>query len=253
MPKKKLLLSFIIIASAFVVFIVAKETYVEHQLERCINNILTSEKFNDIEISTKDRGKKPILKGNLSQTQKESLFVKLYQYCNIEEIQDFIETTNTVKAVHASLNFQIDHVNNVINISGIANNQNQIDRVLSSFKTAIQNHMSISEIPWTLSPDITINNHASSIDFSITTTLLFSAIGNIKLTDILIENKQITIRGLVRDIDRKNETNNLLEQLFSDEFTIIDELEIVIKHQPKLPSFQIEKLSPPHIEKPNQN
>lgn len=253
MSKKTLFISFISVITALVVYVFAKEVYIEHQLEKCINKILTTEKINSIEVSTKDRGKKPILKGSLEQSEKKLLLEKLIQQCNIEEIQDFIEIDNPETLVHSSLNFQIDHVNHVINIAGIANNQKQIDDVLSSFETAIQNNMPISEIPWTLSPDITIKDHASPINFSITITLLFSAIDNIKLTDISIEHNQLTLRGLVRDSDRKKETFNKIEQLLSDEFTIINELEIIIKHQPKLPSFQIEKLPPPIIEKPNQN
>lgn len=257
MSKKITFLSLIAIVTGLVVFFFAKDSYMENQLNQCISSTLAKKGIETIQITTKDRGKKPILKGNLNLSQKDILFEFLNQQCNIEEIQDFINISTPIKPIYSTLNFQIDHVNNVINISGIANNQNQIDNILSSFETAIQNNMpsnlTNSETPWTLSPDITINNQANVIDFSIAITLLFSAIDNIKLTDISIKNNLLTLNGLVRDQVSKNETINKIEQLFSDEYTIVNQLETVLKLKPDMPAFQIEILAPPVVEKPNQN
>ena len=252
MSKKKLLLTFFTLVVILAGLIFIKNIYDEKQLHQCITNVLAKEKVESITASTQNRGKKPILKGAISESQKNKLFAKLYKQCGIKEIQDFVEISNPGKSVHSSLNFQIDHVNNIINIAGIANNQNDIDNVLNSFRTAIVNNMPTSDIPWTLSPDISINKLASQIDFSVTITLLFSAIDNIKLTDILIENNQLTLKGLVRDKVSKNETSKKIEQLFNDEFTIINELEIVIKHQLEKPLIKIDLL-PPVIQDPNQN
>ncbi len=250
--KSGLFLLLILIISVFS-FLSIKEAYDEKQLTICIDEIINSQQINGIQITTKNRGRKPILKGSLTQEKKNKLIDNINNQCQVTEIQDFIGTIESSKPIASSLNFKIDYVNNILYISGLVKSQQQIDHILDSFKTAIKDNFPPSNLDWTLSPNLSVDANAQAIDYAIYITLLFTVIDNIKLADITIENNRIILKGLVRDTIRENETLSGIRQLFDDEFTIDNQLELVVKFKPDIQGIEFEKLAPPKLANPNDN
>lgn len=236
------LLVFIISLLTFVVF---KSWHEETQLTNCIQKTLNSQQIVNIEATIKNRGQKPILSGKLTQEKKDTLLNAINNQCEVTEIQDFIEIIEPPVTIASSLNFKIDYVNNTINVSGLVNNQQQIDNILNSFKNAIKDNFPPSDLDWTLAHDISMDNNSQKFDFDIHITLLFTAIHNIKLADITLEKNQLILKGIVRDQIREKETLSKIKRLFDDKYTIINQLELVIKLKPDIPGIRFEKLPPP--------
>lgn len=253
MTKKSGLFLLLILMASVLAFLSIKDTYDEKQLTTCIDEIIISQQIKDIQVTTKNRGGKPILKGFLTQTKKNKLINSINNQCQVTEIQDFIGTIESSKAIASSLNFKIDYVNNILYISGLVKSQQQIDNILDSFKTAIKGNFPPSNLDWTLSPDLSADANAQAIDYAIYITLLFTVIDNIKLADITIESNRIILKGLVRDTIRENETLSGIRKLFDDEFTIDNQLELVIKFKPDIQGIEFEKIDPPIFTNPNDN
>ncbi len=253
MTKKSGLFLLLILIISVLAFLWIKEEYDEKQLTKCIDEIIISQQINSIQATIKNRGKKPILKGFLTQEKKNKIIDSINNQCQIAEIQDFIEIIEPSETIASSLNFKIDYVNNILYISGLVKSQQQIDNILDSFKTAIKDNFPPSDLDWTLSPDISVDANAQATDYAIYITLLFTVIDNIKLADITLENNQLILKGLVRDTVRENETLSGIRRLFDDEFTIDNQLELVVKFKPDIQGIEFEKLAPPKLANPNDN
>ncbi len=253
MTKKSGLFIFLLLIVFLLVYFVIKDGYDEKQITTCIEEILISQQISSIQATTKNRGQKPVLTGKLTQEVKFKLLNSINNRCHVIEIQDFIEVIEPPISIKASLNFKIDHVNNIIYISGLVMNQQQVDNILHSFTTAIKDNFPVSEVDWTLSPNILIDENVQAVNFSIYITLLFTAIDTIKLTDITIENKQFILKGLIRDKIREKETLSKIRQLFDSEYQIINQLELVVQFKPDIQDIEFEPFSPPLFEKPRNN
>jgi|GEM_PF-1898407 len=248
MSRTKSFAIFILIIIIAISLMQFQKYYSENQLSNCISQVLSQTGSQGIEIIAKDRGDKPILKGKLYLGEKEKLFVSIYKQCEVEEIQDFIEITSENTVFIESINIQIDYFNHLVNVKGTLKNQLAIDDLLESFNTAIRDNLTESNEEWTLSPNIIISRKVESIDFSIYVTLLFTAIDNIRATDITIENNQLILNGLVRNKEKEIETMDKIYQLFADELTIVNQLELVIKNNIEIEKIEIEPLPLPSLD-----
>lgn len=248
MSKVKLILALILILLVIFTLMQFQKHYSEKQITNCISEVLLITKIQGIQIITKDRGKKPILKGKLYLDEKEKLFNSIYKQCDVEEIQDLVDITSEFKIFMASINIQIDYFNHLVNVKGMLKNQLAIDDLLETFNTAIQDNLTEPDQEWTISSNIIINRKVEATDFSLYITLLFTAIDNIRATDMTFENDQLILKGLVRNEAKENETMVQINQLLADELTIINQLERVIKNDIKIEALEFEPLPPPSLD-----
>ena len=96
--------------------------------------------------------------------------------------------------------------------------------------------------------DIKTNRMVESSEFDIYVTLLMPSIQNVKLAQVDIKNKQLIIKGLVRDVSREQETIEQLTSLFAGDLIIVNQLELVVKHESVIEKFEFELTPLPEIE-----
>jgi len=207
-----------------------------------MDNILNSQAESDVFSETQGRGKYPILNGSATAQSRKEIIESISRQCQLVEIQDFIEVTDNPNKSVAYINFSIDEANALVSIKGVVKNKKLRDATLQSFTDAIANK--------TITENIKINPRVKKEDFSMTITLLLASIDSIKLSNITLKNKQIIIKGLVRDKHREAETINTLKQLFADDFTLINELERVVPLDSEIQDIQLELMPLPKLSKP---
>jgi len=219
------------------------DTNTEKKIALCINKILDDAKIDAIDIETKNRGTSPIIKGMVSKQNKNKALGLLKGQCGITELQDFVEIKTIPKTLQPWLNFKIDNVNNIITISGQLHSQSELEDTLASFATNDK----------TIVHSLSVDEHIpTNDDYAVYVTLIMASIENIQLADITINNGNITLKGLVRDKIRETETLLKLQQIFIDEMTITNQLELVVKHQREIEGLKFDLAPMPTLEPPNQ-
>jgi hypothetical protein len=232
----------LIIAISAIVYFIFNNNPSESDISECINNILNNSKNHSLVIITKNRGNTPILKGKATLIEKNNIIELVKKKCRSIEIQDFVEIIKQIPINLPSINFKIDHVNNIIIINSLVNNQVDANNILDSFNNAFINQ----NIPFTIKHDIQTNDKINPSEFDVYITLLIPSISAVRMTDITIKGNQIIVKGLVRDKLREKETIDMLTELFADELIIINQLELVIQ-APVMDKYKYELSPLPNI------
>ncbi|MBL4660740.1 MAG: hypothetical protein JKY19_10320 [Alcanivoracaceae bacterium] len=240
--RKVVLFFLLILATLFSIYILTNDTNTEKKIAQCINKILDDAKIDAIDIDTKDRGSSPIIKGIVSKQHKAKVLSLLKGQCGITELQDFVEIKTITKVLHPWLNFKIDNVNNIITVSGQVHSQSELDDILTSFATNDK----------TVVHNLSVNELISASDYAIYSTLIMASADNIQLADITINKGEIILKGLVRDKIRERETLLKLQQIFTDEMTIINQLELVVKHRREIEGLKFDLAPMPILQPPNK-
>ena len=74
------------------------------------------------------------------------------------------------------------------------------------------------------------------------------SINAVQMANVSIMDIKLTIKGLVRDKLREKETIDKLNALFAEELTVVNQLELVVKHAPVIDEFQFEVAPLPKLE-----
>jgi hypothetical protein len=217
----------------------------ESDNSQCINNILKNTNGHSLIIETKNRGNTPILKGKATLKDKNKIITLINKNCHSLEIQDFVETIKPLPINSPILNFEIDHFNRIISINSTVNNQLEANNIINSFNDALNDQV----VPFTIKHDIKTNEQIKPSEFDLYITLLMPSISLVKMTNITIKDDRLIIKGLVRDKSREKETLEKLNTLFADEFIIINQLELVVKHAPVTEKYKFELAPMPTIDK----
>ena len=236
MNKTKLLISLILISSLLYMAYVYKNKFDEETLIYCINGVQTTLKIDNIEVDTADRINSPIISGKTSTKLKKQFLKLIAGECKVQSFVDLIVENNDYDIKISSINFKLDGFNKIGTITGMVNSAFEQKDILSSFTTAVNKHYG----PWTIKHEILIYKQVKKNEFSIDISLVFSALSQVKLTDITFINNQLIIKGLVRNSTIEHQTISLLYQIFQDELEIINQLEAVIKQDNDIEGLEIE-------------
>lgn len=241
---KKLTLILLITVMGIMTYTVFFNATSETENKQCINNILKTFNNHSLIIETKNRGNTPILKGQASIKTKNDILELISQQCASLKVQDFVEPVKETLSKSPSLSFEIDNFNSVIIINGMVNNTLEANTIIDSFSNAFNDQ----NITFTIKHDIKSNDEIKPSEFDILITLLMPSINAVQIANVSIQENRLTLKGLVRDKLRETETIDKLKALFADEFIIINQLELVVKHEPVTEKFKY-KLAPlPKIE-----
>ena len=216
----------------------------ENEINNCINAILTSSTGHSLYIETKNRGNTPLLKGKADKKNKELIKNLIEKKCGPINLQDLAEESLYLPITTPSLSFEIDTVNNIIVINGSVNSKTEVSNIINSFNNALND----TQQAFTLKHDFKTDRAIRSSEYDIFVTLIIPSINNVQLAQISINNDQLTIKGLVRDKNREQETINQLTALFAEDLQIINQLELVVKHEPIIEKFKFEITPLPTIE-----
>jgi len=216
----------------------------ESDTENCINNILASTQDHSLSIEIENRVDAPLLKGQADQNIKDNIIILIQKNCGPINLQDLVEDKQAILQTVPSLSFEMDNVNSIIVINGIVKTKKEIDNIINSFDTAFND----LQQSYTMKHDIKADRMVESSEFDIFVTLLMPSIQNVQLAQVDIKNKQLIIKGLVRDKSREQETIEQLTSLFSDDLLIVNQLELVVKHESEFEKFEFELTPLPEIE-----
>lgn len=240
---KKLLILFILTALAFSAgFVFMGKS--ESEIAGCINSILDSSKDHSLYIETKNRGDSPLLKGKAQKKNKEAIINLIQQKCGALNLQDLVDDDSHTQINTPSLSFEMDNVNYIIEINGLVKSKKEADNIIVSFDNAFND----KQQTYTIKHDIRSDRAIAKSELDVFVTLLIPSITNVQLAQISIKNNQLIINGLVRDSTREQQTIDQLTALFAEDLQIINQLELVVKHEPIIEEFKF-KLTPlPTIE-----
>lgn len=206
----------------------------------CINDVLSQQQINTIEVITKGPQGVPVLRGELEQSNKTELITAIRHDCSVSEIQDFIKVKVNIPQKHAELNVQIDTYNKIIKVTGNVHDDEERQAIISNLANAATEY-SVAHL-------INIDKSVSKSQMPEHVSLLLAATGNIKYADIDIGSDKIILRGLVRDEIREQQTMNQMKQLF-DQFEIQNKLDLAIETNIEIRNLQFEKPKIPKLEK----
>jgi hypothetical protein len=216
----------------------------ESDIENCINDILASNQDHSLTIEIENRADSPLLKGQADEYIKYNIISLIQKKCGPIDIQDLVEDNQALLKKIPSLSFEMDNVNSIIVINGIVKTNKEADNIINSFNDAFNDSQQI----FTMKHDIKTNRMVESSEFDIYVTLLMPSIQNVKLAQVDIKNKQLIIKGLVRDVSREQETIEQLTSLFAGDLIIVNQLELVVKHESVIEKFEFELTPLPEIE-----
>ncbi|MCF6289349.1 MAG: hypothetical protein L3J53_08980 [Proteobacteria bacterium] len=132
----------------------------------------------------------------------------------------------------AWVDFSIDNFNKTITLHGIVGNQKELDDIMQNFAST---HADKS-----ISHDITIDARLRSTDFALNLSLLLAVITDVKVAEVKFTAKQIELKGLTLDKQSETQTMLKLQQLFADEFVIVNNLELVFKDNTRIKDIKFE-------------
>jgi hypothetical protein len=238
MNKTKMII-LLILTSTIAYFAVSFNSKTKYEsLVNCITGIAITLKLDDINIEQSENAESPLITGKTTLKQKKQLVRQMSDVCGIQSFEDFIEVQSEANDKIASINFKLDSVNNIATITGQVNSGFEHKRILSSFTDAVNQHYG----PWEIQHKILISKNVKKNEFAIDITLVFSAISQVKLTDITVTNKKLTIKGLVRNNNIEKQTIKKLEQIFEGELNIINQLKPVIIEKSDIENIKFEDL-----------
>jgi len=224
MKKTKIFISLIILLILLYIAYAYKNKYDENKVVTCLNGVVNELNLSHIEIDVRGRLDSPVISGKVYKDQKKQFLKLIKGKCDVVSFEDFITIHSKFEEEIAQVNFTLDSVNNIATIIGLVNSSIEQQEILNSFTAAVNKHYG----PWTIKHEIITSKNVSQKDFSIDITLIFTAISLVKVTDIsFIENKLI-VKGLVRNESTLEQTTKQINQLFSDELQIINQLENVV-------------------------
>ncbi len=225
---KKYILFIIVITGVYGLYWIYQQNSVPPQID-CATKIIAEYKL--LTIEKPERNQMPLIKGSVStKKDKNHIINSLKDKCNLSQFNDFIEISKDLAPQQTWINFSIDNVNEVITVSGEINRQSELQAILDSLATTEKKVVH----------SMHINKKVSDHDFAGDITFLLTAIDNIQMADITIYTKEMVIKGLVRDKLRKQQTMHKIEALFTDQFTINNQLETVAKNTAEYEPLDIE-------------
>ena len=234
---KKLFIALVLISIAFFFY---WSMGTEKRISNCIDKLIADNNLQNITSKTQNRGKFPILEGELTKEQHKHLISQIQQTCDVAEVQDFIKVVENEAPLFAELNIQIDSFNHIIYLRGVVNDKREHDDI-------IENVMAVSP-DYTLSHQIYIDDRVKKIEFAENIALLIPAISEIKYSDITVSENQVILKGLIRDKIRFDETMSQLNELLADNFEIINQLELGIETEIEIENLEFEKPELPELD-----
>lgn len=243
---KKLLIVLLIVLSSLGFYFFYLKPANEKQLVLCIDNVLEQLQIDGIQLDNKNHGTLHVFKGSTNKKNKTTFIKHIKKQCQMTEFKDAIKVVTIKVLTYPSLNFQVDHFNQIVSVNGLVKTKIEHDNILSNFTNAYSNKYKDSD--WQVAHDIKIDRYIESTDFDIYIALLLPSITEIKLTDITIENKKLMLVGLIRNKATENTVIAKLTSLFEEDLQIINQLELITRDNPKIESLRMEFSPMPKLE-----
>ncbi len=212
----------------------------EQSTEVCILRVLADNSIKGLSVNVDSD--QIIIKGQTSSSTRDKIQDLSFSQCgNNEVITELSLNDNTLKHT-AWLQFEIDEFNELISITGKLKKQNQVKEVLEIFSDSFPNKTLAHdiEIDVLINPNSPLTNHLS---------YLLPSINTIKMARIKLTDTALRLEGLVRDTNRENLLLSHLKQLFTNEVSIENHLEKVIKDNNNIKPLEFSLPEIPSIEK----
>lgn len=236
MNKSKIFFLITLVICILYIVLAFKQKSDEKALVNCVENILTTVKPNTIKIDASGRLDSPIISGTTSINNKKKFVHLINTLCNIQSFEDMIVGANDASINVSNINFTLDGYNQTGTITGLVNNAIEKEEILSNFTEAVNENYG----PWTIQHQIITSKLVKDSDFAIDLTLVFQGISLIRSTDITFINKQIIVKGFVRNNSQLEQTLMQLNQIFQEDLEIIHQLVAVTKEENEIEKIEIE-------------
>jgi len=223
MKKLNLIILLFIVTTLIILVYTYKVNSDERKLEKCFDDVLNSINITTLNIDVVNRLNSPIISGKINSKQKKLFLDILSQNCKLQSFEDLIEVVDESFIKTSHINFTLDRVNEIASIKGMVNSSIEQRQILSNFTDSVNLHYG----PWTIQHEILVFKEVERNEFAIDISLIFPAILLVKVTDITFIKNKLIVKGLVRNIEDKQQTLKKLNQLFQDELEIVDEIQFV--------------------------
>ncbi len=167
-----------------------------------------------------------LIKDNSRQTRK---------YPNTDkEISEHISAIDT-----AWVHINIDNFNEIITITGVVGNQNELDDIISNI---VNSYHQLN-----LQHDISIDDSLSSRDFAINIAVVTATIQAVQQAEVIYNKKEIIIKGLVRNKTIESKIVSQLREAFNNQIKISNQLIQVIEDNNEIPLLEIPLAKMPEL------
>ena len=212
----------------------------EQSTKACILHILINNKIKGLSVNVDPN--QIVIQGQTSTATKDKIQDLSFLQCSRNKVITELSLNDRPLKHTAWLQFEVDEFNELISITGKLKKQIQVKEVLAIFLDNFPNKTLAHdiEIDVLIKPTSPLISHLS---------YLLPSIGPIKVARIKLTDTTLKLEGLVRDTNRENQLMSQLKQLFTNEVSIENQLEKVIKDNNNIKPLEFSLPEIPSIEK----